>query len=149
MARAYSDDLRRKFLEAHRRGEGSLAALAQRFGVSWGWAKKVSSAYSHTGRMERPPGAKRGRQSRLTPELAGHLRQLVSMQPDMTLAELQRRLDADAGVHFSVAWLWVVLGRMGLRLKKSRSTPPSGTPKRPVNGGKPGTPGRGRSRRKD
>jgi hypothetical protein len=28
MARAYSDDLRRKLLEAHERGDGSLAELA-------------------------------------------------------------------------------------------------------------------------
>jgi hypothetical protein len=38
MARAYSDDLRRKFLEAHKQGEGSLAKLAARFHVSVGWA---------------------------------------------------------------------------------------------------------------
>src|SRR5580698_10994336 len=34
MARAYSDDLRRKFLEAHEQGEGSLTKLAERFHVS-------------------------------------------------------------------------------------------------------------------
>ena len=31
-------------MEAHERGEGSLAELARRFGVSEGWAEKVSAA---------------------------------------------------------------------------------------------------------
>ena len=43
MAKAYSDDLRRKFIEAHQQGEGSLEVLAQRFHVSVGWAKNVSA----------------------------------------------------------------------------------------------------------
>jgi transposase len=43
MATAYSDDLRRKLLEAHQRKEGSLAQLAERFSVGLGWALKISS----------------------------------------------------------------------------------------------------------
>jgi len=34
MARAYSDDLRRKLLEAHQQSEGTLEELAERFRVS-------------------------------------------------------------------------------------------------------------------
>jgi hypothetical protein len=34
MARPYSDDLRRKLLEAHDKGNGPLAELAERFGMS-------------------------------------------------------------------------------------------------------------------
>ncbi len=45
MAKAYSEDLRQKFIEAHQQGEGSLEALAQRFHVSVGWAKKVSATF--------------------------------------------------------------------------------------------------------
>ena len=36
MARAYSDDLRCKLLEAYEAGRGSLQELAKPFGVSWG-----------------------------------------------------------------------------------------------------------------
>ena len=46
MARGYSNDLRRKLLEAYDQGKGSLGALAQRFGVSRGWAWKISAAPS-------------------------------------------------------------------------------------------------------
>ena len=62
MARPYSDDLRRKLLEAFDQGNGSLSELAGRFSVSLGWAWKISAARKRTGRMERPsyrPGAKR------------------------------------------------------------------------------------------
>ena len=55
MAKAYSDDLRRKFIEAYQQGEGSLALLAERFHVSVGWTRKVWAAFSRTGTWERPP----------------------------------------------------------------------------------------------
>jgi transposase-like protein len=53
MARAYSDDLRRKLLEAHEKGQGTLEELARQFGVSVGYAKKISAARRRSGRMER------------------------------------------------------------------------------------------------
>ena len=127
MARAYSDDLRRKFLEAHEQGEGTLAELAVRFHVSVGWAEKISAALRRTGKMERPAGGKRGPKSRLTPEAAEYLRSRVKEQPDRTLAELQEDLRRHQGVGIGITQLWVVLKRMGLRLKKSHCTLPSGT----------------------
>ena len=127
MARAYSDDLRRKFLEAHEQGEGSLAELAARFHVSVGWAEKISATLRRTGKMERPAGGKRGPRSRLTPEAAEYLRSRVKEQPDRTLAELQQDLRRHKGIGIGITQLWVMLKRMGLRLKKSHSTPPSGT----------------------
>jgi len=53
MAKAYSDDLRRKLLEAHDRGDGSLRELAKRFRVSVPWAWKISCQRRRTRRMER------------------------------------------------------------------------------------------------
>ncbi|MSV36272.1 MAG: hypothetical protein EXQ47_11850, partial [Bryobacterales bacterium] len=47
--------LRRKLLEAHQQGEGSLEQLAVRFRVSVSWAKRISMMLGRTGRMERPP----------------------------------------------------------------------------------------------
>jgi len=69
MAKAYSDDLRRKLLEAHQQGEESLEELAERFCVSVGWAKKISALFGSTGRMERPPSGPRGPRSKITPEV--------------------------------------------------------------------------------
>ena len=125
MARAYSDDLRRKLLEAHEQGEGSLAELAARFRVSEGWAEKISAARSRTGKAERPAGRKRGRKSRITTQVIEYLRARVKAQPDRTLVELQEDLRNHQDVEIGITWLWTVLRQMGLRLKKSHSGLPS------------------------
>jgi transposase len=129
MAKVYSDDLRRKLLEAHQRGEGSLPSLAARFSVSVGWAKKVSRALLHSGQMEWRPGAKRGPRSRFTEEVRERLRLWIASQADLTLMELRARLAQELDLKVSVGRLWTVLREMNLRLKKSHSTPPSKTPK--------------------
>jgi transposase len=127
MARAYADDLRRKFLEAHERGEGSLARLAKHFGISEGWAEKVSAARRRTGKPERRVDRKHGRKSRITAEAIEYLRSRVQEQPDRTLVELQADLRNEQNLEIGITWLWMVLRRMGLRLKKSHSAPPSRT----------------------
>jgi transposase len=50
-------------------------------------------------------------------------------QPDLTLAEVQQKLLGEAGVSLSLPQVWKLLRKLGLRLKKSRSTPPSEIPK--------------------
>ena len=132
MARAYSDDLRRKLLEAHEQGEGSLPELAKRFRVSEGWAWKISAARRRTGKTERPAGGKRGRKSRITTEAIEYLRSRLKQQPDRTLAELQEDLRTHQDIEIGITWLWMVLKQMGLRLKKSRSMPPNRTGDRPL-----------------
>src|ERR1035438_6331356 len=53
MAKWYGDDLRRKLLQAHDRGEGTLEQLAERFSVSTPWAWKISAQRKRSGQMER------------------------------------------------------------------------------------------------
>lgn len=126
MARAYSNDLRRKLLQAFEQDEGTLGELAQRFAVSEGWAKKISAAYRRTGQRERVE-QRHGRLSKVTPEVQQHLGALVRQQPDATLAELQARMERDRGLHMGVGPLWRWLRKLGLRLKKNRSTRKSAT----------------------
>ena len=52
MAKAYSDDLRRKLLEAQDAEEGILEDLAEWFRISVSWAYNVSAARTKTGEME-------------------------------------------------------------------------------------------------
>jgi len=137
MAKAYSNDLRRKLLEAYDRGEGSLRKLADRFGVSSPWAWKISSQRRRTGQMERVE-QRHGPRSRLTAEVATRLRSLLREQPDRTLAELQQELWKAERVRFSIQHLWRVLERMQLRLKKNRSTPRSRTRQRTADGARRG-----------
>jgi len=148
MAKAYSDDLRCKLLAAFDAGQGSLRVLAERFSVSYDYAKKVSAQRLRTGRSERVEQRRRGPASRVTPVVQAELLRLLREQPDRVLAELQRDLSESPGVVLSRAHLWRVLKRLGLRLKKSHSTPASEIRKPTVSGSSalPATPAGRRGR---
>jgi transposase len=67
------------------------------------------------------------------------IREQIRRQPDITFAELQAGLERAQRLHLSVGWLWMVVVRqLGLRLKKSRSTPRNRTPNRRSSVGKRG-----------
>lgn len=135
MAKSYGDDLRRKLLEAYDRGEGTLDKLATRFSVSLPWAWKISAQRKHSGQMERVE-QRRGARRKVTPAVEERLRGWVEAQPDLTLAELQQKLEKAVHLHVSVGRLWQVLRQMGLRLKKSRSMPSNVIAKRTASGEK-------------
>jgi transposase len=128
MARAFEDDLRRKFLAAYDRGTDGLKTVALYFGVSHGWARKVVGQRRRNGQAERVRH-RPGPASRITPEVKSYIEQQVARQADLTLAELQGLLLSERQVKVSIGRLWAVLRGLDLRLKKSRSTPPSATPK--------------------
>ncbi len=121
MARAYSNDLRRKFFQAYDEGEGTLAELAEQFRVSLGWAKKISARRTRTGEVEALP-RRGGRVSRVTAGVREWVRGQIRRQPDITLREMQLRLEQAQRLRLSVGWIWVVVRQLGLALKKSRST---------------------------
>ena len=132
MARAYGDDLRRKIFEAHAKGHGSFQKLALVFGVSVGYVEKIFRQRKASGQQERvlyEPGPK----SRLSPEVSARIAALLESRPDLTIAELrdQLALDMDLRMSWSMVRLWVK--QLGLRLKKSGSTPSSGTRKPTAN----------------
>ena len=128
MAKAYSDDLRRKLIEAHQQGEGSLEVLARRFHVSVGWAKKVSATFRRSGSWARPPSGRRGPRSKFTAEIRRQVGAWIEEQPELTLHEVQSRLRDELRLRASIGRLWSLLRELGLRSKKNRSTPPSKTP---------------------
>lgn len=123
-------------MKAYVGGQGTLRELALRFDVSLAWAWKISAAHKRTGSMERQPQARRGRASRLDPD---QIKGLLDAQPDLTLHGLKEAL-AQVGTSVSPAHLWRVLGKLGYRLKKSRSTPPNETRKPTANGALPSLP---------
>ena len=130
MARAYGDDLRRKVLSAYAAGKGTMRELAQRFDVSQGWVLKIAAAQRQSGSYKWVPQRRAASRSD-----ANLIRRLVEEQPDIVLVELQQKA-AEQGVRASTVHLWRILKKLGLRLKKSRSTPPSATPRRTFAGAK-------------
>lgn len=138
MPQAYSDDLRCKLLQFYERSEVSLEQVAELFGVSYGFTKKIRRQQLHTGQMERPAQSRYGPVSQVTPEIEEQLRAELRHQPDLTLAELGARLEQSRHLRLSKTRLWEVLLRLGLRRKKNRSTPPSRTARKVASVGKLG-----------
>lgn len=110
-------------LVAYAAGKGTLGQLAERFDVSYGWVRKILAAERATGSHRRVP--QRRRPSGVDVE---RVRRLVEQRPDIVLRELREEMLA-SGHAVSMVQLWRVLRQLGLRLKKSRSTPPSATAK--------------------
>ena len=138
MPEPYSNDLRRKFFEVYDRGDGSLKELAKRFRVSESWAKKLSGRRSKTGQIEIRQW-RHGPQSRVTAAVRDWIREQIRKQPDLTLQELQQRLEQGQRLRLSLGWIWVLLRQLGLRLKKNRSTLRSKTANKPGAAGRSGS----------
>ncbi len=128
MGRAYSDDLRCRILQAYAEGGVSLRALAERYQVSFEYVRKIRKQQLRTGQMKRIPQPRYGVHRRVDEHLASRIREQVERQPDLTLEQLQDWVRRQARVSLSRSLTWLTLKRLGLGLKKSRSTRPSATP---------------------
>jgi transposase len=146
MAKPYDDDLRRKFLAAYDRGEGTIPTLSARFGVSVAWGWKISAARKHSGQAERVRH-RPGRRRRVSAEAEGQVLNWVRERTDLTLDQLQAKLREEAQISLCLSAVWLLVRRLGLRLKKSRSMPPSATPKPTKSGVRSSSIASARSRR--
>ena len=118
MARAYSQDLRERVLEAAAKGMSARQA-AERFGVG------VSTAivWVRRARMEGERSARRQGQpkgSKLDVH-RGYLLGLVEATSDITLKEMQVRLREEKGVAAGIGTLWRFFRGQDYTVKKNRS----------------------------
>jgi len=125
---------------AYAGGGVSLRALAERFAVGCEFVRKIRKQQLRTGQMERVAQAHHGPVSRVTTAVQQQLRGQLREQPDLTLRELQQRVRKNVGVELSKSLLWLWLQRLGLPLKKNRSTPKNKIRKRVANGARRGGP---------
>lgn len=138
MARAFSDDLRCRILRAYEPGKVSLRELAERFGVSWEYARKIRKQHLRYGQMERVKQRRHGPVSRVTAEVQQIIHNQVRAQPDLTLWELQQQVQKQRRIWLSKSLLGLWLQRLGLRRKKNRFTPKNKTANKGASGGKSG-----------
>ncbi len=101
---------------------GSSIETAETFGCCEAWVRRLIQRRRETGSLELPP-RKPPDTSRFDAADLDRLAKLVADSPDMTLAELAGALGHKA----SVPTVWRETRRLGLRLKKRPSTPPSRT----------------------
>ena len=118
MARAYSQDLRDRVIDAGT----SARAAAERFGIGVAtaivWARRARAGERGARRQGQP------RHSKLDPH-RGYLLGMIEAAPDITMIEMQERLLKEVGVSACVSTIWTFLDRAGLTFKKRPPTRPS------------------------
>jgi transposase len=119
MARAYSQDLRDRVIDAGM----SARQAAERFGIGVAtaivWVRRARESGERSARKQGQP-----KRSKLDAHRA-FLLALIEAEPDITIAEIQERLRSEARVSASVGTIWTFLDRAGLTFKKRPPTPPS------------------------
>src|SRR5215207_5488666 len=124
MARAYSQDLRDRVIDAGT----SAREAAERFGIGVAtaivWTRRAREGERSARKQGQP------KRSKLDPHRA-FLLCLVEAEPDITIAEMQERLRVEAEVEASTGTIWTFLDRAGLTFKKDRPRNRAGSPRRP------------------
>ena len=124
MARALSDDLRRRVVAAVVEDGMSRRGAAKQFGVAPSTAIKWVDAFLRTGSWQ--PGRQGGdRRSQRIEAHAAALLALIEETPDMTLAEITAHLEDARGLRVSPSTVWRFFHRRGITLKKKPRMPAS------------------------
>jgi transposase len=112
---AYSLDLRTRVLADWDAGM-KADAVAAKYRVSRAWVHRLVQRRRETGEIG-PRAQTKFRARALRPEQEERLSNLVTAQPDRTLAELRAALPTSA----SLATIWRALGRLKFTVKKNRT----------------------------
>ena len=124
MARAYSQDLRDRVIDAGLSGMPARQAAA-RFGVGIAtaivWVRRARASGERTARPQGQP-----RRSKLDPH-RDFLLDLIAATEDITLVEMQEHLAAERGIRASVGTIWTFLDRCHMTVKKRPPMPWSRT----------------------
>jgi transposase len=140
--KAYSQDLRERVVRACDEGGHTRQQIAELFGVSTSWIRRLLQRRRTTGSFAPRPHAG-GPAPKMDDARRGRLVALAAQQPDATLEELRDRLGAP--VHPST--ICRALARLGLTVKKKSTGPPSRTAPTSAASGRPSGPGPGASTR--
>jgi transposase len=116
---AYSLDFRQKIVSAYENGLETIIEVAERFEVSPSFIKKMLARKRSTGDVK-PVGHRGGQKKRLSDKHCKWLLKTVLGEPDITLADLQGRLEKQKKISVSVPTLSRELRRLNLRRKKNQ-----------------------------
>jgi transposase len=120
----YSNDLRRRVIEAIQANEETQEEIGIRFSVSTSFVEKLWHRYRTTGSYQAK--AHGGGRRRLLKDTEDVIRRIVQGEPDLTLSELAEKVASETNTPVvSEAVMCVELQRLKLPLKKSRFTLPS------------------------
>jgi len=127
MPRPYSEDLRRKVVEAYDAKRGSQRELAAAFGVSLTFVQNLMKLRKQTQSITPRPHAG-GQKPRFDEQGLARLREAVAQDPDATLDELCDVMAEKVDVRVCNQSMSRILRTLELPRKKNRSTPRSEIP---------------------
>lgn len=120
--RTYSQDLRERVVWAADLGEETREEIAERFGVSTAWIRRLLQRQRETGSIAAKPHGG-GMPAKYAGATLERLKRELAAQPDASLEELRDR----TAVKASLMAVARALTRLNVRRKKSRFAPPSRT----------------------
>lgn len=118
MARGYSDDLRVGVIGFVERDEAAREA-ARHFQIGGSTAIRWVQRWRQTGSAAAKPGTGHSR-SKLEAH-APWLLELVRQEPDLTLAEIRKRLIDEQRLKVGIGSVWRFFHRHGISFKKNRA----------------------------
>ena len=116
LMKAISMDLRQRIVAAYDQGDTTRQKVAERFGVSLAFVKKILFRRKHFGTIA-PFHGKAGRKPALSPQQRDAMLSYIARNPGATLAEIRDAL----GVSCSLPTIFNTLRRMKLTYKKNAS----------------------------
>jgi transposase len=115
--RAYPVELRERVVEAVDQQYGTVAEIAQIFGVTERYVYKLLKQRQERGALAPLPHGG-GAHPKLSEEKKGKVSALVAQGPDATLAELRGEIKKKLRVEVSMGTVWNLLDSLGLTRKK-------------------------------
>ena len=119
---AYSMDFRERVARAHAES-GSSAEVAETFGCSESWVRRLTQRFRETGSLAPRSTARTDDQRAYDDADEAAIRRLIERRPDATLAEVAAAIGKPA----CAGTVCRTLQRLDLPRKKSRRAPPSRT----------------------
>jgi transposase len=121
---AYSEDLRRKIVDAIERGMPKAQA-ARTFGVGVSTLKRYATKAQRGEPLE--PGKAPGKRPKMDEKVSKLLEEDLRERPFVTLRERCDYVEAISGVSVSRSTMCRAIARLGKTRKKGGEAPPSGT----------------------
>lgn len=126
--RPYSNDLRRRIVDAYESGHHTLEDVAELFGVSLASVKNFVRRKRETGSPDALPHAG-GQKPSLNEKARSTVSNAIKQNNDLTLEEVRKLIKAKHKKEVSLPTVSRLLQMLGLPRKKSRSTQARGIPR--------------------
>jgi transposase len=113
----YSIDLRQKVLDAHLKKQTSIREIAEKFGVSDSFVRKLLKRHQETGGIEPKPHSG-GASAKLTEEHYVLVESMIAENNNITLVVLCKQIEAKTGIRVSVPTMCRILQKLKLGKNK-------------------------------